>query len=77
MDAKTMEKSRLFGYACQNIDPMTLESILRFVFDSVGSRLSTKKIADNYPKYLLTLDDDPNADFDGIRKLNALDWLLF
>lgn len=36
-----------------------------------------QKIDDNYPKYLLTLDDDPNADFDGIRKLNALDWLLF
>lgn len=35
-----------------------------------------QKINDNYPKYLLTLDDDPDADFNGIRKKNALDWLL-
>lgn len=35
-----------------------------------------KKINDNYPKYILTLDDDLYADFDGIKKINALDWLL-
>lgn len=35
-----------------------------------------KKISDNYPKYILTLDDDLNADFDGIKKINVLDWLL-
>ncbi len=35
-----------------------------------------KKINDNYPKYILTLDDDLDADFDGIKKLNILDWLL-
>ena len=35
-----------------------------------------QKIRDNYPKFLLTLDDDPPDDFDGIRKLNVLDWLL-
>ena len=35
-----------------------------------------KKINDNYPKYILTLDDDLDADFDGIKKINALDWLL-
>lgn len=35
-----------------------------------------KKINDNYPKYILTLDDDLNADFDGIKKINVLDWLL-
>lgn len=27
-----------------------------------------KKINDNYPKYILTLDDDLDADFDGIKK---------
>lgn len=37
---------------------------------------SLQKIKDNYPKILLTLDDDPDADYDGIRRLNALDWLL-
>ena len=35
-----------------------------------------KKISDNYPKYILTLDDDLDADFDGIKKINVLDWLL-
>ena len=35
-----------------------------------------EKIKDNYPKYILTLDDDLDADFDGIKKINVLDWLL-
>lgn len=38
--------------------------------------ISIKKINDNYPKYILTLDDDLDADFDGIKKINVLDWLL-
>ncbi len=35
-----------------------------------------KKINDNYPKYILTLDDDLDTDYDGIKKINVLDWLL-
>ena len=35
-----------------------------------------KKINDNYPKYILTLDDDLDTDFDGIKKINILDWLI-
>ncbi len=35
-----------------------------------------KKINDNYPKYILTMDEDPEADFDGIKKINVIDWLL-
>jgi hypothetical protein len=35
-----------------------------------------KKINDNYPKYILTLDDDSDTDFEGIKKINVLDWLL-
>lgn len=35
-----------------------------------------KKIKDSYPKYLLTLDEDLDANYDGIKKINALDWLL-
>jgi predicted AAA+ superfamily ATPase len=34
------------------------------------------EIRDNYPKYLLTLDRDPPAWHEGIRSLNALDFLL-
>lgn len=33
-------------------------------------------IRDFYPKYLLTLDDDPEIDYDGIRKVNVLRWLV-
>lgn len=36
-----------------------------------------RKIDDNYPKYLLTLDEMfREADYDGIQKRNAVDWLL-
>lgn len=35
-----------------------------------------QKVRDHYPKLLLTLDEDPEADYDGIRRVNALDWLL-
>ena len=37
---------------------------------------SLQRISDNYPKLILTLDDDPEADYDGIRRTNALEWLL-
>lgn len=37
---------------------------------------SLRAIKDNYPKYLLTLDEDPATDYDGIKRLNALDWLM-
>jgi predicted AAA+ superfamily ATPase len=33
-------------------------------------------IDDHNPKFLLTLDDDPAASHNGIRQVNALDWLL-
>jgi len=36
-----------------------------------------RKIKDNYPKYLLTLDDIPSsANHDGIIQMNLTDWLL-
>jgi len=38
---------------------------------------SLRKISDNYPKYLLTLDEAfGTADYDGIKKVNVIDWLL-
>ena len=33
-------------------------------------------IHDHYPKFILTLDDDPEIQYDGIRRINARDWLL-
>ena len=46
-------------------DETTLERELR----------SLQKIRDNYPKYILTLDEEPDCDFDGIHKMNVLKWL--
>lgn len=37
---------------------------------------SLQQIQDQYPKYILTLDEDPTADYNGIKRLNALKWLL-
>lgn len=34
------------------------------------------KTGDHYPKRILTLDDDPEADYDGICRINALEWLM-
>ena len=33
-------------------------------------------ISDHNPKFLLTMDEDPDASHNGIRQVYALDWLL-
>lgn len=35
-----------------------------------------ESINDHYPKLILTLDEDPEVHYNGIRRLNARDWLL-
>lgn len=35
-----------------------------------------KAIHDSYQKIILTLDDDPESDYDGIKRKNAIAWLL-
>lgn len=47
-------------------DDKTLERELR----------SLQKTGDHYPKILLTLDMDLESDYDGITKINIVDWLL-
>lgn len=37
---------------------------------------SLEAIRDHYPKTILTLDEDPDADYNGIRREKALKWLL-
>ena len=37
---------------------------------------SLQKTGDHYPKYILTMDMDLEADYDGITKINVVDWLL-
>jgi hypothetical protein len=34
-----------------------------------------RAVKDNYPKFLLTMDDDPPSDNNGIDRINVLDWL--
>lgn len=55
-----------FQVAATVRDPNTLERELK----------PLQKISDNYPKCILTLDMDPPADYEGIRRMNALDYLL-
>ena len=35
-----------------------------------------QKTNDYYPKLILTLDEDPESDYNGIRRINVLDWLM-
>lgn len=37
---------------------------------------SLQSIKDNFPKYILTMDIEPETTYDGIIKKNVLDWLL-
>ena len=37
---------------------------------------SLQRTGDHYPKCLITLDMDLQADYDGIKKINVIDWLL-
>ena len=68
IDFVAMSNKRImyFQVAATVRDPKTLERELK----------PLQRINDHYAKFILTLDDDPEADYDGIRKINALDWLL-
>lgn len=35
-----------------------------------------QSLGDSYPKIILTLDRDPSSDYDGIKTMNAIDWLM-
>lgn len=60
-------EARYFQVALTTLDEKVLERELR----------PLKQIHDSYPKYLLTMDTlNKNANYDGIQKMNILDWLL-
>ena len=63
--AKKPDEKFYIQVAASVRDPQTLEREL----------YSLQKIKDHYPKYLLTLDDDPDSDHNGIKQTNALRWL--
>jgi predicted AAA+ superfamily ATPase len=58
--------STYFQVAATVREPATLERELA----------PLRRISDHYPKYILTLDEDPSADYEGIRKIRVLDWLI-
>ena len=55
-----------YGSVPEYIKPETLERELA----------SLRAIKDSNPKYLLTTDNDFNPVYDGIRKLNVIEWML-
>ena len=64
--AQNRKGTAYFQVALTARDEKTLERELR----------PLQAIRDHYPKVLLTMDEDPEAQYDGIRRLNARDWLL-
>lgn len=64
--AQNSKGTRYYQVALSVRDEKTLERELRPLM----------AIRDHYPKMILTLDDDPEAQYDGIRRINARDWLL-
>jgi len=64
--AENKEGFAYFQVAYTTREPSTLERELT----------PLQEINDHYPKYILTMDIDPIADYNGIKKINVLDWLL-
>lgn len=64
--AKNLENTIYYQVAATTRDENTLQRELQ----------ALQKIHDHYPKYILTLDDDIETDYEGIKKINVIDWLL-
>lgn len=65
--AMKQNKIEYYQVSATTLDPQTLERELH----------PLRSIDDNYPKYLLTLDEVfKDMDYDGILKRNVIDWLL-
>ena len=64
--AQNRDGLRYYQVALSVMDEKVLERELR----------SLQRTGDHYPKYLLTLDMDLRADYEGITKINVVDWLL-
>jgi len=67
-------------FVANNADGITYYQVSTSTLDENTLRRELEplqKISDNHPKFLLTLDEImPNANYDGIRKLSVIDWLL-
>jgi predicted AAA+ superfamily ATPase len=67
-------------FIAQGPDGITYYQVAASVMDATTLERELtplQKIRDNHPKYLLTLDEYPgDANYDGIRQFNAVEWLL-
>ena len=66
-------------FVTMNADGLAYYQVAATVRDSATLErelASLRNIDDHYPKYLLTLDDDPDSDYDGILRINALKWMM-
>jgi len=64
--AENSDGIKYFQVALTTRDEETLQRELK----------SLQKTGDHYPKYILTLDKDLTTDYEGITKINVIDWLL-
>ncbi len=64
--AENRDGLKYYQVALSVREPKVLERELR----------SLEKTKDHYPKYLITFDMDLETDYNGIRKINVVDWLL-
>ena len=67
-------------FVADNVDGITYFQVSASTLDENTLKRELEplqKISDNYPKFLLTLDEYmPNANYEGIRKMSVIDWLL-
>ncbi len=66
-------------FVCENRDGLRYYQVALSVRDDTvleRELKSLQKTGDHYPKCLLTLDMDLETDYDGISKINVIDWLL-
>ena len=66
-------------FVAENIDGLKYYQVALTVRDEKVLEREIRvlqKTGDHYPKVLLTLDMDLTSDYDGITKINVVDWLL-
>ena len=66
-------------FVAENVDGLKYYQVSLTVRDenTLNRELrSLQRTGDHYPKYLLTMDMDLEADYNGITKINVIDWLL-
>ncbi len=66
-------------FIATNMDEVIYYQVCASVLDEETLKRELRpldKITDHYPKYILTLDNLPNASYNGIKRINVIDWLL-